>query len=132
MSLTIPIDQFGAVVACMVRPVGDKGQAFEASGYLDTGASDTSIDPPFLDNFGYVPVDSSSFHAPGAEKRPAKVYDVEIALVLPDGRCGDWKRLRILGVSVMKSGCNVALGRDFLASFRLLYDGPNGVAELRW
>src|SRR5262245_53062224 len=112
-SHNVPIQQSGAVVNLLVRPVGDQGGGVPATGYLDTGASHTAVDCAILQVYGFTPSNGTTFHTPGSLGQHAKKYNVEIALLLNDSGRGDWLPLQVLGALLATSGCEVALGRDF-------------------
>jgi hypothetical protein len=43
-----------------------------------------------------------------------------------------WVPLHVTEGPVIASGAGVCLGRDFLSTVRLDYDGPNGQATVTW
>jgi hypothetical protein len=128
----VPIQQNGAVVNVLVRPAGEQQEGIQTWAYLDTGASETAIELNLATGKGFTPVGSFDYFAPGSGLCKAPGFELELALVSPTREVGDWIPVRALGTAVSASGCNVALGRDFLARFRLDYDGPNRRVTVQW
>jgi hypothetical protein len=132
---TVPIRRLGVLVKVLVR--GDGGRSAGAAvgprtAYLDTGAMGTMLDAGLIRSLGLRPEGSAALNVLGrADISFHGTYRVQVALALPDGPAG-WLPLDVVGGPVFRTGAVVALGRDFLSRFELVYDGPGRKATLRW
>jgi len=111
-------------------------QPIQIQGMLDTGASNTCVDPGILDQLGLSPTGSIQMVTPstGAGSVTAEQYDV--SLVIPSA--AGHPPLAHLTIPVTKShlhaaqGFHALIGRDVLRGCLLTYDGLNGIFSLAY
>ncbi len=132
---TFPIRRLGVLVKALVREAGREGalpsQPFTA--YLDSGASDTMLDHGLVSSLRLTAAREVVLSVLGREDASFhETHAVEVALALPDGTTSPWVRVEALAGPVFPTGAVAALGRDFLAGFVFIYDGPARRATLRW
>jgi hypothetical protein len=131
--LSLPVRAHrGAAVKVLVRSRADRAcVAGPFAAYLDTGASVTVLDPGVIEALGLEPVAAAGLHVLGRDEVSHHgVYEVEVALVSDEPTA--WVSVAALEGPVNPKGTAAALGRDFLARFTLVYDGPAGRFSVRW
>jgi hypothetical protein len=140
-SLVFPIAHNGVLVPIVVRPselqtkrLRDAGMSVPESvqtiGFIDTGACPTLLDSGLVQKMKAANGFSLGILGTGGQTT-VKGYEVEIAVVDLDHEMR-WFPLVAGARPISGSGALAALGRDFLAHFRLVYDGPAGQATLSW
>lgn len=139
--LTLAVAPNGVVISILVRPSEEQAQklraaglavpeAIQTTGFVDTGASHTMLDLGLVQKMKAA--NGFSLGAVGtSQQRSCKGYSVEIAVVDPDHDLR-WIATIAGGLPVAGSGTQAALGRDFLANFRLNYNGPASQVTLSW
>ena len=122
----------GTAVKVRVRSRADPSRvAGPFAAYLDTGASVTVLAPGVVAALGLEPVAAAGLHVLGRDEVSHHgVYEIEVALI--SGEPAAWVPVAALEGPVNPKGTAAALGRDFLAHFTLLYDGPAGRFCVRW
>jgi hypothetical protein len=127
--LTLPIRQRGALIKILVRvPSSDFREPPSIRGpysaYLDTGASDSVIDPGVIAVANMEPIQIVSLNVLGRDGESYhETFAVELAVVAPQTH-PFWVPLNALAGPIHPRGTVAALGRDFLKYFHLNYDGP--------
>jgi hypothetical protein len=132
--LSLPVRAVrGVAVKALVRSRADHSRVvgpFVA--YLDTGASVCVLDPGVVALLGVEPIADAGLHVLGRDEVSHHgVYDVEVTLSSGDSPAM-WVPVTALEGPVNPKGTAAALGRDFLARFTLVYDGPAGRFSVRW
>ena len=106
-------------------------QPILTKGLLDTGASQTCVDPDIIQRLGLQPTGVTSVLTPstGAVPHQAKTYDVR--LIIPAGAVS-WQipALAVIESSLKSQGIEVLVGRDVLSECLMVYDGKNKIFSL--
>ena len=132
--LSLPVRAHrGAAVKVLVRSRTNPSVfAGPLAAYLDTGASVTVLDPGVIAALGLEPVAAAGLHVLGRDEVSHHgVYEVEVCLAADEGPAV-WVSVAALEGPVNPKGTAAALGRDFLARFTLVYNGPAGRFSVRW
>ena len=113
----------GPIIEVAIGRPGDTGSSHAALALIDTGARDSAIDIKLAFDAGLQIVDIRSYgSAAGAYATPQYLAD----LTVPALNLG--KHGRFGGTRLSELGYNfgVLLGRDFLLSAQMVYDGRTG------
>jgi hypothetical protein len=139
-SITLSYATGGPLVSVMVAPSQPRQQALKAAGLslppptngvflVDTGASNTVIDPSLIGPLGLSPTGTIMCHTPstGGAALPFNQYDVLLFLPGPAGGAG-WliPALPVMESALSAQGIMGLIGRDVLDRAMLVYNGPAG------
>ncbi|MBI2823099.1 MAG: retropepsin-like domain-containing protein [Planctomycetia bacterium] len=113
-------------------PLLERGEAVPApiSGFalLDTGASNTCIDDAAAKKLGLPVIDVAKLTSASHSDTPVNVYPAHIELLAGANIAFDVDRA--MGAALDCQGLLVLIGRDFLQSCTLFYNGPAGQITL--
>ena len=102
---------------------------------LDTGAAKTAIDNALAAELNLVPIRYEQVVGVSQEGQECPVYLLVLRInVTHDGKKMEYScSTEALGIPSPRQGDPYSgfIGRDFLASWRLTYDGPSGVVEMQ-
>jgi hypothetical protein len=102
---------------------------------IDTGAAKTAIDNALASKLNLVPIRYERVVGVSQESQECPVYLLVLRLnVTMDGKRMEYScPTEALGIPSPRPGepYNGFIGRDFLAFWRLTYDGPSGVVEMQ-
>ncbi|WP_377779190.1 aspartyl protease family protein [Paraburkholderia dipogonis] len=92
---------------------------------IDTGASNTNVDPTLLAPLQLQPTGSIQVHTPSTNGAPVvcNQYDVELAIGSPNGPPFTIAALPVTEASLITQGIAGLLGRDVLSRCTLIYNG---------
>jgi hypothetical protein len=114
---------------------GKKVPSVAAKLMLDTGAAKTAIDNTLAAELNLVPIRFEQVVGVSQESQECPVYLLVLRInVTLNGRKMEYScSTEALGIPSPRQGEPYSgfIGRDFLASWRLTYDGPSGVVEMR-
>ena len=100
------------------------GEMASACSQIDTGAAGTGISTRLAERLGLVAIDHGELHHPGGDPIVAPAFKVR--LYLP----GAELNLEVIGLSTLDPPHDVLIGRDVLASCRLVVDFSRGMVGL--
>lgn len=128
----------GPLLIVYIGVSGARQQAMAAAGLtpalpmvanllIDTGASHTAIDNKFVAGLGLQATGSVSIHTPstGAVAQTVDTYDVGIVVHGIAGATHVLPVHSVMACDFSSQGIDGLLGRDILASSRLIYSGPD-------
>jgi hypothetical protein len=114
---------------------GKKVPSVAAKLMLDTGAAKTAIDNTLAAELNLVPIRFEQVVGVSQESQECPVYLLVLRInVTLNGRKMEYScSTEALGIPSPRQGEPYSgfIGRDFLASWRLTYDGPSGVVEMQ-
>ena len=114
---------------------GKKVPSVAAKLMLDTGAAKTAIDNALAADLNLVPIRFEQVVGVSQESQECPVYllVLRINVTLDDRKMEYSCSTEALGIPSPRQGEPYSgfIGRDFLASWRLTYDGPSGVVEMQ-
>jgi hypothetical protein len=98
---------------------------------IDTGASGTSIDPSIITTLGLAPTGNIPIQTPSTGGTPhfANTYDISM-IILGPGIPKIIPAMQIVGLPLRHQGIDGLLGRDVLASARLIYSGTDNIVMM--
>jgi hypothetical protein len=137
--------QDGPLVEVRLSPPRIQGEQMSAKGkkvpnvatklMLDTGAAKTAIDNTLAAELDLVPIRFEQVVGVSQESQECPVYLLVLRInVTLNGRKMEYScSTEALGIPSPRQGEPYSgfIGRDFLASWRLTYDGPSGVVEMQ-
>ena len=113
----------GPIIRVAIRRPGDTGRSHASLALIDTGARDSAIDIKLAFDAGLQIVDIRSYgSAAGAYETPEYLAD----LTVPALNLGKHGRFGGTRLSELGYDFGVLLGRDFLLSAQMVYDGRTG------
>jgi hypothetical protein len=102
---------------------------------IDTGAAKTAIDDGLLTGLALTPMRYDQVVGVSQHVQECPVYLIQLGLsVIAEGQRAEYfLETEALSVPVPTNGEPYSgfLGRDFLAHWRLTYDGPSGAVEMQ-
>lgn len=114
---------------------GKKAPSVAAKLMIDTGAAKTAINNTFAAKLNLVPIRYEQVVGVSQESQECPVYMLVLKLsVALGGKRMEYScSTEALGIPSPRQGepYDGFLGRDFLAFWRLTYDGPSGVIEMQ-
>jgi hypothetical protein len=114
---------------------GKKVPSVAAKLMIDTGAAKTAVDNAFAARLNLVPIRYEQVVGLSQESQECPVYLLVLRLnVTLDGKRMEYFRpTEALGIPSPREGEPYSgfIGRDFLAFWRLTYDGPSGAVEMQ-
>jgi len=114
---------------------GMKAPSVAAKLMIDTGAAKTAVDNALAAKLNLVPIRYEQVVGVSQESQECPVYLLVLRLnVTQDGKRMEYSRpTEALGIPSPRQGepYNGFIGRDFLAFWRLTYDGPSGAVEIQ-
>ena len=109
------------------REVAENARKTPYTALIDTGAKRTSVDKGLAEDLGFTvqrmePVATSAGRDLAPIYDTAKIFVPSLDLLLP---------LNLVGVKLRPDhNCDVLLGRDILANYKMIYDGRTGRVTL--
>jgi hypothetical protein len=94
---------------------------------IDTGASITAVDEGLVESLGTQPIGQMRLSTP-SQSRPAWLYAARMSF--PDFPIPALDVLDVVGCTLQPQGFIALLGRNFLRTVVLVYDGPGGLFTL--
>ncbi len=94
---------------------------------LDTGASVSCVDSTVIQTLGVAPVGSTKLYTPSGSSQQNQ-YPVRFEF--PGSNLPAIETMRAIGSQLQQQGIIALVGRDVLASFVLVYNGPGGFITL--
>jgi len=114
---------------------GKKVPSVAAKLMLDTGAAKTAIDNDLAAELNLVPIRFEQVVGVSQESQECPVYLLVLRIdVTQNGKKMEYScSTEALGIPSPRQGEPYGgfIGRDFLAFWRLTYDGPSGVVEMQ-
>lgn len=95
-------------------------------GLLDTGASNTAVDPSVLTALGLTPTGTCLVNTPttGATPQTTDLYDVSFVIPAPQGIPLFSQTLPVMASSLLETqGFHALIGRDILSQCVFVYNG---------
>ncbi len=136
-TLTHPIGAAGPILDLWVGVTEIREAALKAQGLdvpapiraralIDTGASAVLVDSTIIERLALTPTGTDFMHTPSTAGAPCAVSLYDIALHLVDNPTGHVvsSALQVVGHPLAQQHIGILLGRTFLASCVLNYDGP--------
>jgi predicted aspartyl protease len=115
------------------RPVPNDVQI---QGLVDTGASNTCVDPFVLNQLGLTPTGTTMVNSPttGAQPVPADTYDVSLTIYAAGNQPPlVHHTIPVLVAELLAAqGIHALIGRDILRGCLLTYDGANGLFSMAY
>lgn len=103
-------------------------------GLIDTGASNTCVDPAVLTALGLTPTGSTMMNTPstGAQAVPVDTYDISLVVYAaqPHSPLIHHTIPVVCSELLASQGFHALIGRDILKSCLLMYDGQSGIFSL--
>lgn len=102
-------------------------------GLVDTGASNTAIDPTIIEGLGIQPTGSMAIVTPTTGPTPVQVNTYDVGIVIPlrgPGQTHTIFALQVFESSLTVQGIQALIGRDILRNCLLVYDGPGNIFSL--
>ncbi|MCL5673788.1 MAG: hypothetical protein M1407_04130 [Deltaproteobacteria bacterium] len=154
-SVNLAIDRaLGPVLQAYISPTKYRIDALNKAGLpvpqpesgiflLDTGASQTCVDPLIIGNLGLTPTDFISIQTPSTNGVPAQcgTYDVEIIIgptiapsevLNPILNMSYYCTLNVIEAGLLHQGISGLIGRDILEQCILFYNGRLSSFTLSW
>lgn len=97
---------------------------------IDTGASATSVDQQILQSLGLQPVGQTTLATPSHVGTSAGVYAVRLSFPQHPAIPVVADPIHVISCTLANQGIGALLGRDFLSSAILVYNGPGGFYTL--
>ena len=113
----------GPIIRVAIRRPGDTGRARASLALIDTGARDSAIDIKLAFDAGLQIVDIRSY---GSAARAYETPEYLADLTVPALNLGKHGRFGGTRLSELGYDFGVLLGRDFLLSAQMVYDGRTG------
>lgn len=104
-------------------------QPVTVQGIIDTGATNTCIDPSVVKSLGLAPIGKADITTPSTGKNPAifDQYDVSITIFSTTEESPYWiANLPVIESELDHQGFQILIGRDVLSQCLLTYDGKLG------
>jgi hypothetical protein len=104
-------------------------QAVVVKALVDTGASNTVIDPSIIKSLGLAPRRIAQTITPTTGATPHKCYTYDVSIHIPLGTATSlfskvaWE---VSSLDIKHQGFEMLLGRDILAEGMMVYDGRAG------
>jgi predicted aspartyl protease len=106
-------------------------QAVSARLLIDTGASNTSVDPSVIVSLGLQPTGTVLMHTPSTAGAPILCEQYDIKLVIPHASLhGTFGAIAVIASEFLTQGFHGLLGRDILSQCVLIYNGEIGFYTL--
>ena len=104
----------------------DVPPAVRARALIDTGASAVLVDTSIIERLALTPTGASHMHTPSTAGAPCAVSLYDVALHVVDHPTGQVvsSALEVVGHPLAQQHIGILLGRTFLASCLMTYDGP--------
>ena len=101
-------------------------------GLVDTGASQTCVDPACLSKLGLSPTGFTHIHTPSTRGTPHRCnqFDVQLVLIHAKGSLLRFESLAVVESSLMIQGIQALIGRDVLSNCLLVYDGAANIFSI--
>ena len=104
-------------------------------GLIDTGASNTCVDPAVLTSLNLTPTGNTQLNTPSTGGQPvvAPTYDVSLTITAMAGQPQFiFQTIPIIQSELQVQGIQALIGRDILRFCLLTYDGRNGLFSLAY
>lgn len=103
-------------------------------GLIDTGASNTCIDPSALNSLGLTPTGSTMMNTPSTGTQPVSVDTYDVSLIIYASAQHTPLIHHTIPVTcselLVAQGFHALIGRDILKGCLLTFDGQNGLFSL--
>jgi predicted aspartyl protease len=105
-------------------------------GLIDTGASNTCVDPSVLSQLGLTPTGMTQINTPstGTQAASAATYDVSLLIAAVAGQLPFvLDTIPVIQTELLAAqGFQALIGRDVLQSCLMTYDGRNGLFSIAY
>ena len=102
---------------------------------IDTGATDSCVDPAVTDALGLDPRATSRVHTASTAGEPHRVVVVDMSIILipsDEGTPLVLPSMLAVQIDLRSQGIHALIGQDILARCRLVHDGPRQCFTLSW
>ncbi len=100
-------------------------------GLVDTGASNTAVDPVIIQQLGLSPTGSMSIFTPSTGETPAQANTFDVSIRIPVATMTfSVGALQVFESALSVQGIQALIGRDVLANRLMVYDGRANIFSL--
>lgn len=106
-------------------------QPIPIRGLIDTGATETCIDPSVVSALGLTPTGTALVNTPSTGNNPHQTYQYDVSLIVPPVLATHSPllipNLAVIDAQLASFGIQALIGRDVLSECYLTYDGIGGI-----